>query len=102
MNQTPTRTNQSFAALFGPSFLNQAPTNHNVYLRNKSLYYKVGLMNQTPTNKSSPYKNKSIFYGIIRSGLVESNPYIKKGGLDESNSCNINVDMRNKLPQFHP
>jgi len=59
-------------------------------------------MNQTPTNKSSPYKNESISYGIIRSGLVESIPSVKKGGLDESNPCNINVDLRNKLLQSHP
>ena len=55
MNQAPTRINQFFAALFG-----------------------LGLMNQTPSNKSNPYKNKSIFYGIIRSGLVEPTPYVKK------------------------
>jgi hypothetical protein len=38
MNQTPTRINQFFTALFGLGLLNQLPT-----------LKKVGLMNQAPT-----------------------------------------------------
>ena len=53
MNQTPTRINQFFTALFG-----------------------LGLLNQPPT--------------------------LKKCRLVESNPCNINVDLRNKLLQSHP
>jgi len=41
-------------------------------------------MNQTPTKNQNPIQNNQLIQ-------------IRKGGLDESNACNINVDLRNKL-----